>query len=139
MKRMAKARVKKRMARGSMAKAKVERTSSSAQSVLASVPKLNPGRCYLVIGPYVWGKAFGARQAWANADKPGRFIVYDAPPDVQVDEMGGTVWVPDLYTADLIPKFPDFVPIRYPPTEIARHGVPPEKGVPKPTTNGSVE
>lgn len=95
----------------------------SVDKTLGDVPEIPRGRCYLVIGPDTWGKAFGVRQAWENASKPKRFIVFDAPPCVYVDDMGGTVWYPHLYaslTDDVKTKSPNAHVIDYGAKEIAR-------------------
>lgn len=68
---------------------------------------LRPGRVYLCVGPQCWGKGFTPEDAEKAARvnyRPGigqrtpmPFIMFDAPPDVTVDEMGYTVYTPALY------------------------------------------
>lgn len=77
------------------------------------------GRCYLCLGPMCWGKASTAAKAVANAksnwsrhyNPTFAFILYDAPADAYVDEMGYIRW------ADGEQKL----------TELARYNVPQAK------------
>jgi hypothetical protein len=91
----------------------------SIRQTLANVEHIPSGRCYLVIGPNTWGKAFTAKQAWENASKPNRFLVYDAPPDCFIDEMGASCWYPQLYTEK--PEC-SHVSLNYKAKQIAQHG-----------------
>lgn len=77
--------------------------------VLHDAPRINIGRCYIVIGPNVWGKAFVPDQAWENAGKPKKFLLFDAPPCAYVDGMGAIVWYPALYAE--VPPGPDVNPM----------------------------
>jgi hypothetical protein len=99
-----------------------------------SIPR---GRCYLCIGPNCWGKAFSAVDAEKNAKqnyfssgtKGWKFIMYDAPPDVYVDDWGSSVYRPALYyqpdeTNEDTKADDKFTPIGYPAKELYRYKMP---------------
>ena len=63
-------------------------------------PALPTGRTYLCVGPMCWGKDDDAAKAIANAKKNWPriyapkfcYILFDAPADAYVDDMGYTRW-----------------------------------------------
>lgn len=87
-----------------------------------SKPLSQGPRCYLCVGPNCWGKAFTAKQAEQNARSsfsrslggPWKFIMYDAPADCVIDEMGRSTWTPSYY--DLEQQRPAIELYRYDPT-----------------------
>lgn len=97
-------------------------TAAATRKIRETKTTIPLGRCYIVVGPNVWGKAFTVRQAWENAQKPQRFIVYDAPPDCIITEMGDSEYRPSLYYTpdeELAPGT-EFVPIGYAAKELYR-------------------
>ena len=102
--------------------------TQAVETFLIETRKAHPlpaGRCWLVVGPSTWGKAFNLTQAWVNATSPKKFLIYDCPPCGHVDDMGGICWYPHLYktlaeTTDG-GKYPNAHSIDYPAKEVARY------------------
>ena len=62
---------------------------------LNELPPLREGRKYLAVGPHCWGKHETSKQAIKNAKShfptfagKWKFLLYDAPADTVINEMG---------------------------------------------------
>ena len=73
----------------------------TSQRAVSDLPALPAGRTYLVMGPYCWGKdpdpAAAVKKARSNSPRwlgapAWQFMVFDAPADAQVDDMGYIRW-----------------------------------------------
>jgi hypothetical protein len=77
--------------------------TKTQRAVLHALPVPDAGRTYIVIGYNCWGKHADPEQAAKNAIREGgtnalrKFLVYDAPADAYIDDMGSICYVP---TAD---------------------------------------